>query len=157
MSSSVNPIPEQYGSLTPSLNLNDAAAAVEFYQQAFDAVELYRMEIPPGSGTIGHGEMKIGDSIFMFRDEDQDWGALSPQTVGGCPLSLNLYVEDCDAVHQQAVEAGAKEERPPVSYPWGERSSMITDPFGYRWCICTHIEDVTPEQVTERLKDWQPS
>jgi len=156
MSSPVNPIPEQYGSLTPSLNLNDAAAAIEFYQAAFGAVELYRMEMPPGSGNIGHGEMKIGDSIFMFCEESPEWGALSPKTVGGCPLSLNLYVEDCDAVHQQAVAAGAKEERAPESYPWGERSSLVTDPFGYRWCVCTHIEDVTPEQVAERLKDWQP-
>ncbi|MGE9297354.1 MAG: VOC family protein [Puniceicoccales bacterium] len=156
MSDSVNPVPPQYGTLTPSLNLSDAKAASKFYQAAFDAVELFAMECPSGSGKVMHGEMKIGDTIFFFCDETEDWGAVSPLTVGGCPLSLNLYVPDCDAVHAQAVAAGATVEREPTSYPWGERSSMVKDPFGYRWAICTHIEDVSPEEVMRRLQEWAP-
>jgi PhnB protein len=150
-----NTVPEQYHSVNPSLNLKNAAGAFDFYQRAFNAVEHFRMEAPDGSGSIMHAEMQIGDSVVMYCDEAPDWGALSPQSVGGCPFSLNLYVEDCDALHSQALAAGAKEVRPPTSYPWGERSSMVEDPYGYRWAICTHIEDVSPEEVMERLKTWQ--
>ncbi len=152
MTTPVNPIPEHLGTLTPSLNLHDAKAAIKFYQQAFGAEVLYAMEAPDGSGKIFHGEMKIGDSVFMFCDEAPDWGALSPKSVGGCPFSLTLYFEDCDKVYAQAVAAGAEGINPPTNHPWGERGSMLVDPFGFRWSICTHIEDVTPEIVAERLK-----
>ncbi len=150
------PIPEYLTAVTPSLNLSDAATTLEFYREVFGAEELYRMPCPDGSGRIMHGEMKIRDAVIMFADEDPEWNALSPQSTGGAPLSLNLYVEDCDAVFRRAIEAGAREERPPTSYPWGERSAMIVDPSGYRWAICTHIENVTPEQVAERLANWNP-
>jgi uncharacterized glyoxalase superfamily protein PhnB len=103
-----------------------------------------------------HGEFQIGDSIIMFCDEDADWGALSPQAVGGCPFSLNLYVPDCDALTAQAASAGAVVLRPPTTYPWGERSAMVRDPFGFRWAICTHVEDVTPEEVQQRMARWNP-
>ena len=103
-----------------------------------------------------HAEIQIGDSILMVCDESPDWNALSPRTVGGSPLSLNIYTEDCDALHAQALATGAEEERPPTDYPWGERASSLNDPFGYRWMIATHIEDVTPEEVVERMKTWQP-
>jgi PhnB protein len=151
MSTPVNPIPEGLHTLTPSLNLKGASAAVEFYKKAFQAVERFSMPSPDGSGLIMHGEIQIGNSVLMYCDEAPDWGALSPQTVGGCPLSLNLYVEDCDATHQTAVDAGAEVLRPPTTYPWGERSSMVLDPFGYRWAICTKVEDVSPEEVQRRL------
>jgi len=157
MSDPVNPVPPQYGALTASLNLADAKAASKFYQDAFGAEELFAMDSPDGSGKVLHGEMKIGDTIFFFCDEAPDWGAVSPNALGGCPLSLNLYVPDCDAAHARAVAAGAEVEREPTSYPWGERSSMVKDPFGYRWAICTHIEDVTPEEVIRRLQTWQPA
>lgn len=147
-------IPDGYHTLTPSLNLRGANEALAFYQKAFNAVERFRM--PNGNGGVMHGEFQIGDSIIMFCDEDADWGALSPQAVGGCPFSLNLYVPDCDALTDQAVSAGAVVERPPTTYPWGERSAMIKDPFGFRWAICTHVEDVTPEEVQQRMARWNP-
>lgn len=147
-------IPEGYHTLTPSLNLRGATEALAFYQEAFNAVERFRM--PNGQGGVMHGEFQIGDSIVMFCDEDPEWGALSPQAIGGCPLSLNLYVPDCDALTAQAVTAGAVLLRPPTTYPWGERSAMVRDPFGFRWAICTHVEDVTPDEVERRMARWNP-
>jgi PhnB protein len=147
-------VPEGYHTLTPSLNLKGAAKALEFYKAAFDAVE--RFQMPDGEGGIMHGEFQIGDSIVMFCDETPSWGALSPQTVGGCPLSLNLRVPDCDALTRQAERAGAEILRPPTTYPWGERSAMVRDPFGYRWAICTHVEDVSPEEIQRRMARWDP-
>lgn len=147
-------IPEGLSTLTPSLNLRGARKALEFYKTAFGAVERFTM---PGPGdSVMHGEFQIGDSVLMFCDEAPDWGALSPEAVGGCPLSLNLYLPDCDAATAQAVEAGAEILSPPTTYPWGERSSMVRDPFGYRWGICTHLEDLTPEEVQRRLATWNP-
>ncbi|MEM1158292.1 MAG: VOC family protein [Verrucomicrobiota bacterium] len=153
---SIPPIPAHLGSVTTSLNFHDAKAAMDFYARVFNAEVLYTMDAPDGSGTIMHGEFRIGDTVFMFSDEAPDWGALSPQTVRTCPFSLCHYVENCDEVHARALDAGADETRPPTDYPWGERASMVTDPFGYRWNIATHIEDVTPEEINERLKTWQP-
>ncbi len=147
-------IPEGLRTLTPSLNLKGAAAALEFYKAAFGAIERFHM--PDEKGGIMHGEFQIGDSVLMFCDESPEWGALSPQTAGGCPLSLNLYFPNCDAVTAQAVAAGATILRPLATYPWGERSSMVLDPFGYRWAICTHVEDVSPDEVQRRLSRWDP-
>jgi len=147
-------IPRGYHSLTPSLNLRGASEALGFYQKAFNAVERFRMF--DDAGGVMHGEMQVGDSIVMFCDESPEWGALSPLSVGGCPISLNLYVPDCDALTAQAAAAGAEILRPPTTYPWGERSAMVIDPFGYRWAICTHIEDVDPDEVKRRLAAWDP-
>ncbi len=152
---STSSIPEGYHTLTPSLNLKGAVKALEFYKKALNAVE--RFTFPGPGDTIMHGEFQIGDSVVMFSDESPDWGALSPQSVGGCPLSLNLYVENCDASFKQATDAGAETLRPPATYPWGERSAMIEDPYGYRWSFMQHVEDVTPEQLEERMKRWDPS
>lgn len=153
MSSSVSYRPEGLATLTPSLNLKGARKALAFYREAFGAVERFVM---PGPGdSVMHGELQIGDSVVMFCDEAPDWDALSPETMGGCPISLNLYFPDCDAVTAQAEKAGAKVLRPPTTYPWGERSAMIVDPFGYRWAICTHVEDVPAEEIMRRLADWQ--
>jgi len=147
-------VPDGYHSVTPSLNLNDAAAAVEFYKAAFNAIERFRM--PAEGDFIMHGEIQIGDSVVMFCDETPDWGALSPNSVGGCPLSLNLYVPDCDALTAQAETAGAELLKPPTTYPWGERSSMVRDPFGYRWAICQQLEHLTPDEVQRRFANWTP-
>ncbi len=147
-------IPEGYRTLTPSLNLRGANNALAFYQKAFNAVERFRM--PDENGRVMHGEFQIGDSIVMFCDEAPEWGAYSPKTLGGCPLSLNLYVPDCDALTAQATAAGAEILRPCTTYPWGERSSLILDPFGFRWAICTHVEDVSPEEIQKRLTTWNP-
>ncbi len=147
-------IPEGLSTLTPSLNLNGALAALEFYKVAFNAVE--RFVMLDETGGVGHGEFQIGNSVVMFCDEAKDWGAVSPRTVGGCPLSLNLYVENCDILTVQAVAAGAEILRPCTTYPWGERSSIVLDPYGYRWAICTHLEDVTLEEIQCRMETWNP-
>jgi len=147
-------IPVGLSTLTPSLNLNRARAALEFYKAAFNAVE--RFVMPDQTGGVMHGEFQIGDSVVMFCDEVPIAGAFSPLTLGGCPFSLNLYVEDCDALTAQAEAAGAEVIRPCLTCPWGERSSMVKDPYGYRWAICTHIEDVSPEEIQRRMATWNP-
>jgi PhnB protein len=137
---------------TPSLTIRGAAAAIDFYQRAFGATESYRMADP--NGKVMHAEIKIGDSIIMLSDEFPDWGALSPQTIGGSASSLMLYVPDVDAVTKQAAAAGATVGCPPTDQFWGDRSSMLKDPFGHRWSIATHVEDVPPSELQERMKAW---
>jgi uncharacterized glyoxalase superfamily protein PhnB len=134
--------------------LRGANEALAFYEKAFNAVERFRM--PDPDGGVMHGEFQIGNSIVMFCDEAPAWGALSPASVGGCPLSLNLYVADCDALTAQAVAAGATMFRPPTTYPWGERSAMVSDPFGFRWAICTQTEVVSAEEIQRRMATWNP-
>lgn len=147
--------PEGLMTLTASLNLRGARKALEFYKSAFGAEEIFIM---PGPGdSVMHGEFRIGDSVVMFCDEAPDWDALSPETVGGCPLSLNLYFPDCDAVTERAKSFGAVVLRPPTTYPWGERSSMLRDPFGYRWAVCTKVEDVSMEELQKRLASMMPA
>lgn len=147
----VQPIPEGYGALTPYLTVGDAAAALEFYGEAFGAEELFRMDGPPGK--IGHAEMKIGEGRFMLADEVEAWGNRSPETLGGTGTSLMMYVEDADAVFRRAIEAGATEVMPVQDHFYGDRSGMVEDPFGHRWMISTHVEDVPPEELDRRAKE----
>lgn len=147
----VKPIPDGYHSLTPYLNVRGAAKALEFYRDAFGAQETYRLEGPPGK--IGHAEMRIGDSAFMLADEMEEWGNLSPLTIGGTGGSLMVYVGDVDSVFQQAVEAGAKEIMPVKDHFYGDRAGTVEDPFGHRWMLATHVEDVSPEEVERRMKE----
>src|ERR1700680_1047769 len=148
MTSKVKPIPEGYHSVTPYLIIKDAASAIEFYKKAFGATELMRMADP--SGKIGHAEIKIGDSPIMLADEVLGMGYRSPQSLGGSPVSILLYVEDVDALFDQAVAAGAKVERPVKDQFYGDRSGGVTDPFGHGWYIATHKEDVSPEEMKKR-------
>lgn len=148
MPTKVNPIPDGYHSLTPYLYLKGAADAIEFYKRAFGATELFRMNRP--DGKVGHAEIKIGDSPVMLADENPDMGALSPQTVGGCPLSFLIYVEDVDTVFAQAVAAGAKVAAEVEDKFYGDRAGGVSDPFGYTWYIATHVEDVSPEEIGKR-------
>jgi PhnB protein len=147
----VQPIPEGYEALTPYLTVGDAAAALEFYGEAFGAEELFRMDGPPG--TIGHAEMQIGEGRFMLADEMEAWGNRSPETIGGTGVSLTMYVEDADAVFRRAVEAGATEVMPVQDQFYGDRSGMVEDPFGHRWTIATHVEDVPPDELDRRAKE----
>ncbi len=151
--SDLSHIPPGYHSVTPSLNLKGAEKALAFYKAAFDAEERFLWKGKDGS--VQHGEFTIGNSAFMFCDEDEAWGALSPETVGGCPVSLNIHVADCDAAHAQAVAAGANSLTPPTTYPWGERSAMLLDPFGFRWSLMQHIEDVSPEELERRMAELE--
>lgn len=148
MTGRVKPIPEGYHSVTPYLIVKDAARAIEFYKKAFGATELLRF--PDPSGKVGHAEIKIGDSPIMMADEFPEMGARSPQSFGGSPVLIHLYVEDVDARVRQAVAAGAKLVRPVEDQFYGDRSGGVEDPFGYVWYLATHKEDLTPEEMRRR-------
>jgi len=144
----VKPIPDGYHSVTPYLIVQGGARAIDFYKQAFGATELFRMDAP--RGKIGHAEVKIGDSPVMLADEHPEMGAKSPQTLGGSPVHLMIYVEDCDTVFKRAIAAGGTETRPLKDQFYGDRSGTLTDPFGHSWTIATHKEDVSPEELERR-------
>jgi PhnB protein len=146
--SSVKPIPDGYHSVTPYLTVDNAAAAIDFYKQAFDAIELMRISMP--GGKIGHAEIRIGDSPVMLSDEFPEMGARSPKTVGGTVSYLMVYLQDVDAVTERAVKAGAKLLRPPANQFYGDRTSLVEDPFGHKWSLATHIEDVPPDEIERR-------
>jgi PhnB protein len=146
--SKVKPIPDGYHSLTPYLIVDDARRAIEFYKKAFDATELYRFDAP--DGKIAHAELQIGNSRFMLADESPEMIAVSPKRLGGSPVGLLIYVEDVDATYPKAIAAGGKELRPLQNQFYGDRSGTLQDPFGHKWTISTHIEDVSVEETKER-------
>ncbi|HUI40963.1 MAG TPA: VOC family protein [Terriglobia bacterium] len=146
--SPVRPVPEGYLTVAPHLTIKGAAAAIDFYKKAFGAAEVMRLTMP--DGTLGHAEIKIGDSVIMLSDEFPDYGNLGPQSVGGSPVRIHLYVEDVDALAAQAAAAGATITNPAADRDYGERSAVLTDPFGHLWAISTHLEDMTFEQYRQR-------
>lgn len=147
--STVNPIPDEYPALAPYLIVKGAARAIEHYIEAFGAKELYRLVEP--SGKIGHAELEIGRARLMLADEYPDWGALSPVTVGGTPVSLHLYVDDVDAVMVRAVDAGATLLRAVKDEFFGDRTGQVMDPFGHKWFLATRKERVTPAEMQRRM------
>jgi PhnB protein len=148
----VKPIPEGYSSVIPYISVKGASDAIAYYKQAFGAEELVRMPMP--DGTVGHAELKIGDSILMLADEMDMPEAIakSPRTLGGVTSGLALYVVDCDAVFKRAVDAGGKVRRPLTNQFYGDRSGTIEDPFGQIWTISTHVEDVPPDEMKRRME-----
>lgn len=144
------PIPEGYHTATPYLIIKGAADAIEFYKKAFGATELMRMPMP--GGKIGHAEIKIGDSPIMLADEYPEMGYKSPETLGGSPVSIMIYVEDVDAVFSQAIAAGGKEKQPVKDQFYGDRLGTLEDPFGHVWHVSTHKEDVSMEEMEKRAK-----
>lgn len=146
----VRAVPDQ--PLQPYLAFKDASAAIAFYKQAFGAVEAYRLAAP--GGRVGHAELQIGKVTFMLSDEWPEAGALSAEHFGGTPVGLCLYVQDVDAFVRRAEEAGATILRPVTDQFYGDRSGTITDPFGYKWTIATHIEDVSAAEMDRRMKDY---
>ncbi len=140
--------PDGYHAVTPYLIVSGAAKAIDFYKRAFGAQEIMRMA---DGDRIGHAELKIGDSIVMLADENLEMGHKSPQTLGGTPFTLLLYVPDVDKVFQQAISAGAKVQRPVADQFYGDRTGGVTDPFGYVWYIATHKEDVSDDEIKRRL------
>lgn len=148
MSDAINFKPEGYHTLTPYFAVDDAAAAIEFYKKAFGAVENTRM-VGPGD-SIMHSELQIGDSILMLGDEAPEMGSSSPKTIGDSPVGVMIYVENVDTAFQQAVEAGAEVEMPPMDMFWGDRFCKVKDPFGHKWSLATHVEDVDDEEMATR-------
>lgn len=146
----VKTIPDGYHSVTPYLIIAGAAEAIDYYKKAFGATELLRMPAP--GGKIGHAEIKIGDSPIMLADEFPEMGYKSPQTLGGSPVSIMIYVEDVDTVFNQAVAAGGKVQRPLKDQFYGDRTGTLEDPFGHVWHVATHKEDVSAEEMERRAK-----
>lgn len=146
--SPIKPIPEGYHSLTPYLCCRDAGAAIDFYKKAFGATELMRMGAP--GEKIGHADIQIGDSHLMLADEFPEMGFLSPQSVGGSPVMIHLYVEDADATTARAVAAGAKVVKPVEDQFYGDRGGQLDDPFGHKWYVSTRKEDLSFDEVRER-------
>jgi PhnB protein len=151
MKTKVKAIPEGWHSLTAYISVKGAIDAIEFYKNVFGAKETGRLSMPDGS--IGHAELEIGDSKIMIAEENEQWGNLSPQTIGGTPVSLCLYVEDVDAVFAKALQAGATVtgEMEVKDQFYGDRTGSITDPFGHKWSIMTHIEDVSFGEMQKRM------
>ena len=147
----VKPIPDGYPQITPYLCTDPAAAAIEFYGQVFGAVE--RMRMPAPGGKIGHAELAIGDSLIMLADEFPEMGQRSPRSVGGTPVTLSVYVDDVDGVFERAVNAGATPLRQPEDQFYGDRAGQFEDPFGHRWSVATHIEDVPPDEMARRVAE----
>ncbi len=148
MSTQVPHIPPDYHTVTPYLVIANASKAIGFYKEAFGALELLRLT--SADGRIGHAEIKIGDSRIMLADEWPEWDARGPQTIGGSPVTILLYVEDVDGVVKKALAAGATVSKPVVDQFYGDRSGCITDPFGHKWTIATHKEDISPEEMSKR-------
>ena len=148
MAKPVKPIPDGYTAITPYLTIKGAAAAIEFYKKAFGAEESVRLDAP--DGKIAHAEIRIGGAVLMLHDEAPDWNALSPTTIGGTASSVMLYVRDVDAVVKRAVDGGATLTMPVADQFYGDRCGNIVDPFGHKWHIGTHVEDVSAEEIAKR-------
>ena len=144
------PVPEGYHTVTPYLSVDDAAAAIRFYERAFGATEMMRMPTP--DGKIAHAEIRIGDSLVMVSDPMPQSTVRPPQEVGGTTAGIFLYVDDVDAAFAQALEAGATSLMEPADMFWGDRFGSLTDPFGHHWSLATHVEDLTEEQIAERAR-----
>ncbi len=147
---SVKAIPQGYTTVTPSMTVKDAPKVIDFYKKAFDAKEHMRM--PGPDGKIMHAEIQIGNAIIMMNDEVM--GSRSAQTLGGCPISFYVYVEDADAAFKKAIAAGAKQTYPITEMFWGDKMGTLEDPFGHKWTIAQHVKDVTPEQMKKGQEEF---
>jgi PhnB protein len=146
MTDSVKPIPDGYHSITPYLVVKRGTDAIEFYKKAFDAEERFRMNGPDGK-SIGHAELKIGDSVFMLADEFPQMKCFSPETIGGSAVSMYLYVSDVDTIFNKAISAGASMIEPVTDKFYGDRSGYLKDPIGHLWSVATHKKDLSPDEI----------
>src|SRR5258708_6021781 len=149
MTNKVKPIPDGYHRVTPHLVIKGAAAAIDFYKNAFGATEV--MRLPQPDGRVGHAEITMGDSRIMLADEFPEMNIVGPKTLGNSPVSLLLYADDVDSTVERAVALGAKIKRPVEDHFYGDRSGAIEDPFGHQWTIAIHQEDVSPEEMERRI------
>jgi PhnB protein len=146
----VKPIPDNYPQVTPYLCVDGADAAIRFYNTVLGATERGRLAGP--DGKVGHAELQLGDSLIMLADEYPDMGLRGPKAIGGTPVTISVYVEDVDAVFDRALEAGATLLRPVETQFYGDRAGQFEDPFGHRWNVATHVEDVPPEEMAKRAE-----
>ena len=147
----VKAIPDGYPQVIPSLAVDGAAAAIDFYCEVFGATVRMRMDGP--DGRVGHAELQLGDSVLMVADEFPEVGHRGPRAVGGTPVTLSVYVEDVDATFAAAVAAGANELRPVEDQFYGDRVGQFEDPFGHRWSVGTHVEDISEEEMARRAEE----
>lgn len=145
------PIPDGYHSVTPYLSVKNAGEAMDWYKDALGATEVMRFE---HGGKIGHAEIRIGDSVVMLSDEWPEGGHLSPQSLGGTAVSLHVYVDDVDRAFGRAIGAGAQQERAVHDQFYGDRSGTFVDPFGHRWNLATHVEDLTEAELRLRMEQF---
>ncbi len=148
----VKAIPDGYPQVTPYLCIDGAAEAIEFYGKVFGATQRGDRMPAPG-GKVGHAELQLGDSVIMLSDEFPDMNMRSPKAVGGTPIVMSVYVEDVDAVFERAVQAGATTLRPVEDQFYGDRTGQFEDPFGHRWSVASHIEDVPPDEMSKRVAE----
>jgi len=146
----VKPVPEGFHTLTPHLVVAGAAQAIDFYKQAFGAVEVTRM--PGPDGKIMHAQLRIGDSPVMLAEEMPSCSSFGPATLKGTPVTLHLYVNDADASCARAASAGAKVVMPVTDMFWGDRYGVVQDPFGHQWAIATHVREVTPQEMRTAME-----
>jgi PhnB protein len=151
--SPIEPLPDGYPRITPYLCVDGAAQAIDFYTDVFGMQE--RMRLPADEGKIGHAELELGDAIVMLSDEYPEQDFLSPRSVGGTPLMMHIYVEDVDRVVERAVQAGATLLREVRDEFYGDRTGQIEDPYGHRWNVATHIEDVPDDEMAKRMAEAQ--
>ena len=150
MANKANTIPEGYHSVTPYMTLRDAVSAIDFYRRAFGAELVMKLDMP--DGKIAHAEIRIGDSVIMMSEENEEWGNKSPLTLGGSPMFLMIYLPDVDAAFAKALAAGATVVRPVEDQFYGDRAGTLKDPFGHQWTLGTHIEDLSQEEVQRRME-----
>jgi PhnB protein len=143
------PIPDNYPRVTPYLIVDNANAAIDFYISVLGAEE--RMRMPGPDDKVGHAELSIGESMIMLADEFPDMGARSPKSIGGSPVTIHIYVQDVDATVALAVTAGATITRPVENKFYGDRGGEFLDPYGHRWSIASHVEDLSPEEMQLRM------
>lgn len=148
---SVKAVPEHCNTVSAYLVVPNCEQALEFYSKALGAETLFRMAGPGGHGTM-HAEMMLGNSTVMLTDENPQWGLKSPKTLGGTPVTLHVYTNDCDAVFNRAIAAGCEATCPLMDMFWGDRYGKLTDPYGHVWGIATHKEDVPPEEMGARAE-----
>lgn len=147
----VKPIPDGYPQVTPYLIVDGASDAIDFYTKVLGAQE--RMRMPAPDDKVGHAELQLGQGLIMLADEFPERDIRGPRSVGGSPVLISVYVEDVDAMFERAVAAGAKELSAPKDEFYGDRSASFEDPFGHRWSIATHVEDVSPEEMQRRSEE----
>ena len=147
------PIPEWFKSVSVYLIVPNSEEAIAFYERALGAEAITRMKGPDGKSTM-HAAMRVGDSIVMLTDENPEWNAKSPATLGGSPVSMHIYTENADAMFDRAVAAGCESVAPMMDAFWGDRYGKVMDPFGHQWGFATQKEELTPEQMEQRAREW---